>query len=134
MADGDRAGLAVFRDRSAYVGVHRTGDSFAVVAAFNMTIDEWSGATLDLGQVVEQVAVPAGVKKVWLKVGLDARASGDHGAWFEYSLDGRGFVKVGGVYEVYTGWAFFLGYRFGVFNHATKALGGSVKVASFATA
>ncbi len=134
MADGDRAGLAVFRDRSAYVGVHRTGDSFAVVAAFNMTIDEWSGATLDLGQIVDSVAVPKGTGKVWLRVGLDARAMGDHKAWFEYSLDGRGFVAVGGVYEVYTGWAFFLGYRFGVFNHATKALGGSVKVASFATA
>jgi hypothetical protein len=38
------------------------------------------------------------------------------------------------VYELYTGWAFFLGYRFAVFNFATKAVGGSVRVVSFGTA
>ncbi|KAL2135218.1 hypothetical protein VTI74DRAFT_9310 [Chaetomium olivicolor] len=133
LADGDRAGLAAFRDRSAWIGVQRTGDRYEIAAVFNMTLDEWSGSTLDLGRVVESVEVPEGVRKVWLRVSMDARASGDKGARFEYSLDSTGRVwnGLGGVYELYTGWAFFLGYRFGVFNYATKGLGGSVRVVSF---
>ncbi|KAK4154268.1 hydrolase-like protein [Chaetomidium leptoderma] len=136
MADGDRAGLAAFRDRSAYIGVHKSagGDKMEIVAMFNMTLDEWGGPTLDLGRVVEAVEVDAAaLEKVWFRVRLDARASGDHGARFEYSLDGEVFVGLGGVYELYTGWAFFMGYRFAVFNYATKALGGSVGVLNFAT-
>lgn len=134
MADGDRAGLAAFRDRSAYVGVHRDGTSLQVAAVFNQTIDEWSGTTLDLGTLKQTVPLPAGTKKVWFRASMDARASGDHKARFEYSLDGAAFVAVGGVYDLYTGWAFFLGYRWAVFNYATKALGGSVGVASFTVA
>ncbi|KAG7285207.1 hypothetical protein NEMBOFW57_009828 [Staphylotrichum longicolle] len=134
MADGDRAGLAAFRDRSAYVGVHRDGTSLQIAAVFNQTIDEWSGTTLDLGTLKQAVPLPAGTKKVWFRASMDARASGDHKARFEYSLDGAAFVAVGGVYDLYTGWAFFLGYRWAVFNYATKALGGSVGVASFTVA
>ncbi|KAK4038107.1 hydrolase-like protein [Parachaetomium inaequale] len=134
MADGDRAGLAVFRDRSAYIGIHRTGEKFEVVTRFNMTIDEWSGATVDLGRTVETIEVPEGTEKVWLRVGMDARPDGGHKATFEYSFDGgEEFVPLGGEYELYTGWAFFLGYRFAVFNYATQGLGGSVRVVSFGT-
>jgi beta-xylosidase len=140
MRAGDRAGLAVFRDRSAYIGLHKSaatvGGKVEVVARFNMTLDEWGGQTLDLGRVVaavelEQAVVEAG--RVWFRVGMDARADGDRGARFEYSVDGEVFVGLGGTYELYTGWAFFLGYRFAVFNYATEALGGSVKVVSFGT-
>jgi beta-xylosidase len=134
MADGDRAGLAAFRDQSAYIGVHRLGGEYEIKVVFNMTMDEWSGATVGLGQVVGSVAVPQGTRKVWLRVGMDARASGTRETGFEYSLDGKGFVAVGGKYELYTGWAFFLGYRFGIFNFATEALGGSVRVLEFTTA
>ena len=137
MADGDRAGLAAFRDRSAYVGVHRTGDAWEVVARFNMTLDEWGGPTLDLGQVVETAELgsvgQSGGKKVWFRVSMDVRPDGDHGAVFEYSVDGEVFVPLGGTYELYTGWAFFLGYRFAIFNYATKELGGSVTAVSFST-
>ena len=28
-------------------------------------------------------------------------------------------------------WQFFMGYRYAIFNYATQALGGSVKVSSF---
>jgi hypothetical protein len=100
-----------------------------------MTIDEWNGATLDLGQVVGTARVPPGpMKKVWLTAKLDARPNGTRAADFFYSFDGRRFSKLGGTYELYTNWPFFLGYRFGIFNYATEALGGSVKVKSFINA
>jgi hypothetical protein len=28
-------------------------------------------------------------------------------------------------------WQFFMGYRYGIFEYATKALGGSVRIVSF---
>ncbi|KAL2018003.1 hypothetical protein VTK56DRAFT_1383 [Thermocarpiscus australiensis] len=122
MADGDRAGLAAFRDRSAYIGVHRTGTG-----------------TLDLGHVVATAALPRGVETVWFQARLDARASGTREARFGYSFDGARFVELGGAYPMYDGWAFFLGYRFGIFNFATEGLGGGggrgkVRVLSFTTA
>jgi beta-xylosidase len=138
MKDGDRAGLAAFRDRSAYIGVHKeTGDNkYTIAAVFNMTVDEFSGETVDLGYVAASVDVPSGVGKVWLRCRMDARASGTREARFSYSFDGgkTEWRELGGVYELYTGWAFFLGYRFGVFNHATRELGGSVSVLSFTSA
>lgn len=134
MADGDRAGLAAFRDRSAYIGVHREGSKYSIVAVHNMTIDEFAGNTLDLGRVIDSARVREGVRKIWLRTTMDARPNGSREARFLYSYDGKKFVELGGPYELYTGWAFFLGYRFGIFNFATKALGGAVKVASFTSA
>lgn len=134
MADGDRCGLAAFRDRSAYVGLHRDGGGWSVVAKFNMSIDEFNGSTIDMGAVVGAAAVPSGVTRVWLRAQLDARPDGSNVANFSYSWDGNEFVGIGGTYKLYTGWAFFLGYRFAVFNHATKSLDGSVTIEEFTTA
>jgi hypothetical protein len=115
MADGDRAGLAVFRDRSAYIGVHRAGEKYEVVAVQSTTIDEWNGETTGLGRVTDSVELPPGPeeggngeeeegkKKIWFRAKMDARPNGDRGTRFEYSLNGEGFVRLGGVYELYTG-------------------------------
>ncbi|KAH7377886.1 glycosyl hydrolase family 43 protein [Pyrenochaeta sp. MPI-SDFR-AT-0127] len=134
MADGDRCGLAAFRDRSAYIGIHRIGKEYRIIAAHNMTIDEYSGATLDLGHVVANIKAPENFTTIWLRTRMDARPNGSRGADFYYSFDGKKFISIGGTYELYTGWAFFLGYRFGIFNYATEALGGSIKVKNFVTA
>ncbi|AEO61672.1 glycoside hydrolase family 43 protein [Thermothelomyces thermophilus ATCC 42464] len=142
MADGDRAGLAAFRDRSAYIGIHCSSSSdekkkktYEVVARFNMTLDEWgSGETLDLGEVVERVELASGVTRVWLRASMDARPDGERTARFGYSVDGgETFAGLGPAYQLYAGWPFFVGYRFAVFNYATKALGGSVTVLSLET-
>ncbi|KAL2155274.1 hypothetical protein VTH82DRAFT_15 [Thermothelomyces myriococcoides] len=142
MADGDRAGLAVFRDRSAYVGIHCSAAAndtgghrlkYEIVARFNMTLDEWgSSETLDLGEVVERVPLPETIPPVRLRASMDVRPDGEKTARFEYSVDaGETFSPIGGAYQLYDGWPFFLGYRFAIFNYATKALGGSVAVSRF---
>ncbi|PSN69321.1 glycosyl hydrolase family 43 protein [Corynespora cassiicola Philippines] len=133
-ADGDRFGLSAFRDRSAYIGIHRSGSQSTITVAHNMTIDEFGGQTLDMGQVVATAPVPEGTTKIWFRVELDARPNGSRDSNYFYSFDGAEFTKLGDSYELYTGWAFFMGYRFGIFNHATTALGGSVKVLSFTSA
>ncbi|KAK0644364.1 glycosyl hydrolase [Cercophora newfieldiana] len=56
-------------------------------------------------------------------------------AVFSYSVDGgKTFVRLGPAALMVNSWQYFTGYRFGVFNHATKALGGEVKVKSFTLA
>lgn len=65
------------------------------------------------------------------RLSMDARPNGTREAKFEWSLDGKKFTALKETYELYTGWPFFLGYRFGIFNYATEALGGEVKVLEF---
>ncbi|WP_229715605.1 hypothetical protein [Mangrovihabitans endophyticus] len=69
MANGDRAGLAMLRDQSAWIGVRKD-----------------NGAT---------------------------------------------FAPLGPAFTLTNDWHFFMGYRFGVFNYATFALGGAVTVSRF---
>ena len=53
-------------------------------------------------------------------------------ARFSYSTDGTTFVPLGNALTLDNSWQFFMGYRFGVFNYASQALGGSVTVNRFA--
>lgn len=133
-ADGDRFGLAAFRDQTAYIGIHRNGSSYTLKAVQNITMDEYSGETTGAGQELASAPVPSGTTKVWFRAELDARASGTRAANFFYSFDGVDFTQLGPTYELYNGWAFFIAYRFGIFNFATKELGGSIKVESFTAA
>ncbi|KAF6833784.1 Non-reducing end alpha-L-arabinofuranosidase BoGH43B 1 [Colletotrichum musicola] len=133
-ADGDRFGLAAFRDQTAYLGIHRVGDAYFLKAVHGIIIDEWSGEPVSPGTEVASARVPTGAKKVWFRAELDARPTGTKDAVFSYSFDGVTFTELGGTYELYSGWAFFIAYRFGIFNFATKALGGSIKVESFTAA
>ena len=131
-AAGDRFGLAAFRDRSAYIGVHSSSNGTRqIVAAFNQTTDEYGGPTIDLGSVVATAPVPDGVEDLWFRVDMDVRPNGKRTAIFFYSVDGDSWTQLGGAYELYTSFAWFLGYRFGIFNFATTALGGSIKILSF---
>ncbi|KAF1967936.1 glycosyl hydrolase family 43 protein [Bimuria novae-zelandiae CBS 107.79] len=134
LADGDRTGLAAFRDRTSYVGVHRVGDTSTIVAAFNATMDEYTGQTLNNETVVASAPVPKGTTVLWFKTEMDARPNGTRDSRFYYSVDGKTFTQLGGTYELYTGWAFFLGYRFAVFNFATRAVGGAVRVLEWSVA
>jgi hypothetical protein len=58
---------------------------------------------------------------------------GSHEAHFFYSLDGSTFIELGDAYSLTTDYLFFMGYRYGIFNYATQALGGSVDVLRFAS-
>lgn len=132
MADGDRAGLAAFRDRSASIGVYRSGDTYTITVVHGMEQNETTWDTTSTGTVVATAPIEA--TKIWLRTALDARASGDKTADFFYSTDGTEFIQLGDSYTLWTNWAYFMGYRFGIFNYATEALGGSIAVSSFTSA
>ena len=129
MADGDRAGLALLRDQSAWVGVKRDGPEWSVCYANNMVMNgDWTTRTT--GDMVACTAISAGAK-IWLRLTADIAPGGSKKARFYYSTDGSGFRQIGGEFGMNTAWQFFMGYRYGIFNYATKGLGGSVQVDSF---
>jgi beta-xylosidase len=128
MASGDRAGLALLRDQSAYVGVFRNGDGFTVNYVDGLTMDdEW--VTTGTGTVRESQGISAGT--IWLRLVADIAPGGSHQASFHYSTDGDNFSQIGGAFTMNTNWQFFMGYRYGIFEFATESLGGSIAVKSF---
>ncbi|KAH8589235.1 putative xylosidase/glycosyl hydrolase [Bisporella sp. PMI_857] len=127
LKDGDRAGLALLRDVSAWIGVRNVGGAFR--------ISFWSGLTMtstwttsSIGSETAGATISGG--KVWLRIFADIQPAGTKKGTFYYSTDGINFTQLGSLTMI-TDWHFFMGYRYAIFNHATKALGGSVKVSSF---
>ncbi|KAI4866731.1 glycoside hydrolase family 43 protein [Hypoxylon rubiginosum] len=134
MADGDRFGLAAFRDRTAYIGIHRDGSKYTLSLVHNVTQEESAWNTTSNGTVIATETVSPTDLTIWLRTSLDARSSGSYAANFSYSTDGKEFTQMGKPYTMWTNWAYFMGYRFGIFNYATKKLGGSIRVLSFTSA
>ncbi|MDR3735309.1 MAG: glycoside hydrolase 43 family protein [Acidobacteriaceae bacterium] len=131
MKDGDRAGLALLRDRSAWAGIKREAGAFAVVMENNLTMDKhWK--TVTTGTEVASAPVTGG--KIWLRASADIRPGAKRTGSFAYSTDGVTFQNIGEPFVLNNEWMFFMGYRYGIFNYATQSLGGAVKVSSFTMA
>lgn len=128
MQDGDVAGIAALRDRSAWIGVKKTNGGARVVMTNGVDMNT-SWQTTSKGSEVAGADISG--TKIWLRVEADVRSSGGGTANFSYSLDGTQFQSLGNTLTMNKDWQYFLGYRFGIFNYATQAVGGSVKVLSF---
>ena len=128
MQDGDVAGIAAFRDRSAWIGVKKNSGSARVVMVSGVDMNT-SWATTNTGSEVAGADISG--TKIWLRVEADVRSTGGGTAKFSYSTDGSQFEALGNTLTMNKDWQYFLGYRFGIFNYATEATGGSVKVLSF---
>ncbi|KAF3219886.1 hypothetical protein TWF192_003945 [Orbilia oligospora] len=131
MADGDRAGLAAFRDKTAWIGISRDGSEYKLTVVHSIILSEETWTPSSNGTVDSQTVISKGSGKIWFRGNLDARATGTKLVQFSYSTDGTTFTNFGTPFTLYTNWAYFMGYRWGIFNYATKALGGSVKLTSF---
>jgi beta-xylosidase len=128
MRDGDRAGLALLRDSSAWIGIKRDGGTTRVVMVNGLTMDgNWN--TTGTGTEVASAALSGG--RIWLRAGADIRPGAARPGTFSYSTDGTNFTRLGPAFTMGNTWQFFMGYRFAIFNYATQALGGSVRVARF---
>lgn len=129
LADGDRAGLAAFKDNNHCIGIARAGSSYNIYVRTNMTLSYYDWSTTNIGTDVATIPVPKGSGKVWFRGKADPL--GAKMVAFEYSLDGNVYKQLGGIYKLDDGFQLFMGYRWGIFNYATKALGGSVKLLEF---
>ncbi|KEY64414.1 hypothetical protein S7711_08472 [Stachybotrys chartarum IBT 7711] len=130
MADGDRAGLALFRDRSAWVGIARSGSSYSVQYVTGLNLGTGNGwPTQGTGTVSASQSISA--TRVWLRIRADISPGTGKTATFHWSTNGSTFSQIGGAFTMNSDWQFFMGYRYGIFEYATRALGGSVNVISF---
>jgi beta-xylosidase len=129
MANGDRAGLSVFRDVSGWIGIAKDNGQTRILMVDNITMDtKWN--TVSKGTEVASSAITG--TKVWLRASVDIHPGVNRNAVFSYSTDGQNFKVFGKSLVLNNNWTYFMGYRFGIFNYATTTLGGSVKVAEFA--
>jgi beta-xylosidase len=114
MRDGDFAGLAAFQRKYGFVAVKRTGIVKSIVMV---------SAETDSAVEVEVAALNQGI--VFLKADCDFRDRADR-ACFYYSLDGKSWKSIGKPLQMAYTLPHFMGYRFGLFNFATKSAGGHV--------
>ena len=128
MPSPDRAGLALLRDSSAWIGIARDGEVFKVAMDDDLTMDkQWH--TTKTG--TEGASVPVVGSRIWLRVSADIRPGPHRTGQFSYSEDGKTFKSLGPPFVLETSWQFFMGYRFGIFNYAARSLGGEVRGSSF---
>ena len=128
MANGDKSGLAMLRQSSAWIGVVKNNGTTRVVMTDGLTMNS-SWATTGTGSERAGANVSGG--RIWLRSTADIRPGSGRQATFSYSTDGTTFVPLGPAFTLNNAWEFFMGYRFGIFNYATQALGGAVTVRSF---
>lgn len=130
MKDGDRAGFAAFNGDSGLLTLCKDGGKTT------LSMTEESVALNNQKQVTgnrvsEKARVDVKGSKVWLKINGDFNRGRDI-ATFEYSFDGKNFQQIGGDFKMRFDYRrLFMGTRYAVFNFATKALGGKVKVLNF---
>ncbi|MGB8490826.1 MAG: glycoside hydrolase, partial [Bacteroidales bacterium] len=114
MKDGDFAGLALLQRKFGQVGVKFNNGTKSVVMVSAQT-----------NIPVEVETVPLDRKTVYLKAECNFRDLADV-ANFYYSLDGKSWIKIGSQLKMEYSMPHFMGYRFGLFNYATKTTGGFV--------
>jgi beta-xylosidase len=114
MKEGDFAGLALFQKKYGQVGVKvENGVKFIVMMS----------AQSD--KPVELARLPISQKTIYLKAECDFRDMADT-AYFFFSLDGKSWTRLGTPLKMSYTLPHFMGYRFGLFNYATKQEGGFV--------
>jgi beta-xylosidase len=135
MKDGDRAGAALFRDVAAYIGVHMDGSSAKLVMVNNLSLNSNWGTGSTGTVAATGPTLPSTTTDLWLRVQADITpafgTSTKRTTTFWYSTDGSKWTQLGSAFPMSNEWQFFTGYRFAVFNFATKALGGQITAKSF---
>lgn len=113
MKEGDFAGLTAFQRKFGQVGVKVVDGKKFLFMVSNKT-----------DKPTELQSIPLSQDKVYLKIECDFRNRIDVAKFF-YSLDGKAWKQIGGELKMeYTLMEHFMGYRFGLFNYATKNIGG----------
>lgn len=113
MKDGDFAGLCLLQKNYGLLGVRVNGNN-----KFIVMINASSGTP------VEDQRIPLSQKTIYLKAACDFTNKKDVAIFF-YSLDGKIWTAIGNQLKMTYTLPHFMGYRFGLFNYATKTTGGS---------
>lgn len=114
MKDGDVAGLGALQRRYGFVGVKRTGNTQSIVMV---------SAEADRPEELESLPLERDI--VYFRIDCDYRQRADIARFF-YSLDGEQWTAIGRPLKMAYTLPHFMGYRFALFNFATREIGGFV--------
>jgi beta-xylosidase len=114
MKDGDMAGLALLQKNYGIVGVE-AGSGEKHIVMINATG----------GKPVQAAKIPLNQQTVFFKTACDFTDKKDIADFF-YSLDGKNWTPIGTRLKMAYTIPQFIGYRFALFNYATKNTGGFV--------
>jgi beta-xylosidase len=114
MKEGDFAGLALLQKKYGLVGVRFNNGMKSVVMV-----------NAQSGKPVEAQSVPLTQKTVYLKAECNFNDKTDLANFF-YSLNGKVWFPIGTQLKMEYSMPHFMGYRFGLFNYASKTPGGFV--------
>lgn len=114
MKEGDFAGLSALQKNYGLVGV-KVENGQNVIVMIN------AGS----GKPIEAQRIPLLQDNVFFKIDCDFTNKKDE-ANFYYSLDGKIWSSIGDTLKMTYTIPHFMGYRFGLFNYATKNTGGYV--------
>jgi beta-xylosidase len=112
MKDGDFAGLGLLQKQFGLLGVQISGSSKAIVMINAST-----------GKREEAASIPLNQNTVYFKAECNFTNKKDVADFF-YSLDGKAWMPVGTELKMAYTIPQFIGYRFTLFNYATKNVGG----------
>jgi len=113
MKEGDFAGLGLLQKNFGKLGVQVNGNRKELVMI--------NGSS---GKPVEEVRIPLTQSTVYLKAECNFTNKKDI-AHFFYSLDGKTWTAIGTQLKMAYTIPQFIGYRFALFNYATKITGGT---------
>jgi beta-xylosidase len=112
MKDGDFAGLGLLQKNFGLIGVRVDGDSKSIVMINAST-----------GNPIEAQPIPLVQSTIFLKAECDFTNRKDEANFF-YSLDGKTWKALGTTLKMTYTIPHFMGYRFALYNYATKITGG----------
>jgi beta-xylosidase len=112
MKEGDFAGLVLLQSKFGQVGVKMENGEKSIVMV-----------NAGSGKPVEIQKIPLKQNTVYLKAACNFKDRTDR-AYFYYSLDGKIWVAIGDELKMEYLLTHFMGYRFGLFNYATREKGG----------
>lgn len=114
MKEGDFAGLGLLQRKFGLVGVKYTDGAKSIVMV-----------NAQSGRPVLVESIPLNQKVAYLKADCDFTDLKDIADFF-YSLDGKTWKPIGNQLKMEYSMPHFMGYRYGLFNYATKTPGGYV--------
>ena len=129
MKEGDIAGLAVFQDPYAFIGIKKSNGKNYILMVNN-------GKSIDSAVVKGQRSICAEARCMvpgLLHIIAESRFQDQGTASFSYSLDDRSFKTIGNELHMKFNLRIFTGNKFCLFNYATSETGGYVDFDWFRT-
>ncbi|WP_078543287.1 glycoside hydrolase family 43 protein [Litchfieldia alkalitelluris] len=116
MQQGDHAGLVALQNTFGTVGIQvaENGENYVI-----MTVNNGTGGE----EIVEKQIIQGNL--IYLKIHFNFEDSIDE-AEFYYSMNGENWTQIGNILKMKYTLDHFMGYRIGLFNYATKKIGGYV--------